>query len=160
MLLPLAKADGVIPFLCIVAATTPAVIEERSWKAGIWALAPGATVAVGWATLMRILGVPKESDFESFSPGVLLAHLARAGQLLGWTLKELTQWKHWSLLWLLVVLALATLGARTPWRRWYPWAAAVGLPLCLYPCVYFFSAWNPIEPHIESSIPRLFLQIA
>jgi hypothetical protein len=84
----------------------------------------------------------------------------RAGPLLVWTLEELTALRRWSLLWPLAAAALFYLiRGREKWR-WYPWAATVCLPLLLYPCVFFFSAWDPVEAHVKISLPRLFVHVA
>jgi hypothetical protein len=43
---------------------------------------------------------------------------------------------------------------------WYPLVVNALLPLLLYPCVFFFSAWVPFEAHVGVALPRLFIHNA
>jgi len=160
MLLPFIKADGAVPLLCVAVAVVPLVIGERRWKAGAWIILPGMAVALGWWAFWKLNGVPRPGDFAAITPAVFLSHLDRAKPLLSWTFEELTTWGRWGLLWPLVAAALGGFFLYTRRSRWYPWFATVGLPLVLYPCAFFFSAWNPVEAHVKSSINRLVLQVA
>jgi hypothetical protein len=160
-LLPFTKTEGIVPLFCLAVAIIPLAVKERNWKSAVWAILPGLGIWLGWWTFLRSLGVPREADFAGFTPAVLLSHINRAGPLLVWTVEELTALRRWSLLWPLVAAGLFYLVRRQNKRLpWYPWAAAVCLPLLLYPCVYFFSAWNPVETHVRVSLPRLFVQAA
>ena len=160
MLLPFTKADGLVPLLCIAIAVAPLIVRERNWKLGAWMLAPGFGIFLAWAIFMRLLGVPREGDFLELTPYNFLIHVDQAKGLPVWTLQELTTWTRWGLLWPIALAAVAWLVWQRRPLRWYPWAATVVGPLVLFPCVYFFSAWNPIEAHVKSSIPRLFIQVA
>jgi hypothetical protein len=159
-LLPFTKVDGIIPLSCLALAIVPLLIRGRKWKLVAWAILPGFGIWLGWSALMRVLGVPREADFARFTPAVFLSHVDRARPLALWTLRELTAVRRWSLLWPLVAAALAYLVLCKEKWRWYPWVATVCLPLALYPCVYFFSAWDSFEMHLWVSLPRLFVQVA
>jgi hypothetical protein len=43
---------------------------------------------------------------------------------------------------------------------WYPLVVNAVLPLLLYPCVFFFSAWPSVEGHVRVALPRLFIHNA
>jgi hypothetical protein len=159
-LLAFTKADGIVPLFCLTVAIVPLVVRERNWKLGAWAILPGFGLWRGWSAFMSSLGVPREADFAGFTPAVFLSHVDRAGPLLVWTVEELTALRRWSLLWPLVAAGLFYLIRGREKSRWYPWAATVCLPLLLYPCVFFFSAWNPVEAHVKIALPRLFVHIA
>jgi hypothetical protein len=159
-LLPFTKADGIVPLLCLAVAIVPLVVRERNWKLGAWAILPGFGVWLGWSAFLSSVGVQREADFAGFTPAIFLSHVDRAGPLLVWTLEELTALRRWSLLWPLAAAALFYLiRDREKWR-WYFWTATVCLPLLLYPCVFFFSAWDPVEAHVKISLPRLFVHVA
>jgi len=159
-LLAFTKADGIVPLFCLTVAIVPLVVRARNWKLGAWAILPGFGLWLGWSAFMSSLGVPREADFAGFTPAVFLSHVDRAGPLLVWTVEELTALRRWSLLWPLVAAGLFYLIRGREKSRWYPWAATVCLPLLLYPCVFFFSAWNPVEAHVKIALPRLFVHIA
>ena len=160
MLLVFTKSEGIIPLLCIAVAIAPLVVRERNWKLAVRVVLPGLGLWLIWKTFMKALHVPQEVDFAGFTPGIFLSHLDRARPLVAWTLQELTSWTRWSLVWPLAAAAVVLLIQRTRGWQWYPWAAVVLLPLAIYPCTYFFSAWDPVEPHVKSSLPRLFLHVA
>lgn len=160
MLLPFVKSDGLVLLLCVVVAAAPLILRDRSWKAGAWMVLPGLCTGLGWAAAMEILGVPRESDFARFTPAVLIHNWSRAKPVLFWTLEELANWNRWSLLWPFALAAVVLLIMRRKRSEWFPWAVLVLMPMLLFPCAYFFSAWNPWEPHVKSSLPRLLLQIA
>lgn len=159
-LLPFTKAEGIVPLLCLAAAIAPLVATERNWKLGAWAVLPGFGLWLGWSAFMSSVGAPRDPDFAGFTPAVFASHVNRAWPLVRWTLEESIALRRWSLLWLLAAGALCYLALHKGKLRWYPWAAMVCLPLLLYPCAYFFSAWNPVEPHVKISLPRLFVHIA
>ncbi len=159
-LLPFTKADGIVPLLCLAVAIAPLVVRGRNWNLGTWAILPGFGLWLSWSVFLSSLGVPREADFARFTPAVFVSNLDRARPLLLWTMEELTALRRWSLLWLLVSAAFSYLALAREKSRWYPWAATVGLPLLLYPCVYFFSAWDSTEMHVRVSLPRLFVHIA
>jgi hypothetical protein len=160
MLLPFTKSEGELLLLCLAAALAPAIIRRRDWVAGAWTLLPGFGIWFGWLAFLSLTHTSKATDFLPFTPAVLLAHLDRAGQLLNWTLEELLALEHWSALWPFTAVAIIFLTLRVRSRRCFFWAASVVLPLVLYPSVYFFSAWVPVEPHVKSSLPRLFIHVA
>jgi hypothetical protein len=160
MLLPFTKTEGELLLLCLAAALAPAIIRRRDWVAGTWTLLPGFGIWFGWVAFLSLTHASKATDFLPFTPAVLLTHLDRAGQLFVWTLEELSASNRWSALWPLTAAAIIFLTLRVRSRRCFFWAASVLLPLILYPCVYFFSAWVPVEPHVKSSLPRLFIHVA
>ncbi len=159
VLLPFTKSEGALLLLCLATAVVPAVVAKRDWKAGAWMIVPGVSLFLGWTLFLALAGAPRETTFLPVTPGVFMAHLSRARPLLSWTLEELTFWSRWSLLWPITAAALAYLIARTRRSYWYPWTAAVCMPLILYPFIFFFSAWD-LAPHVGSSLHRLLVHVA
>jgi hypothetical protein len=156
MFLPFVKNDGVIALLCIALTILPRVIQERNWKAAAWMMTPGFGVLFGWHMLIRLSHV-KEGDLVPFTLANLLAHLNRTGTLIRLTIQELVTWDHWSILWPAAIIAGVLLISRTRVVTWFPLVLNALLPLILYPCVFFFSAWVPFEAHVGVALPRLFI---
>jgi hypothetical protein len=142
MFLPFVKNDGVIALLCITLTTVPRVIHERDWKAAAWIMTPGFGVLFGWHKL------------------ITFSHLNRTGTLLRFTTLELLTWNHWGILWPAAIVAGALLIIRARMVTWYPLVVNALLPLVLYPCVFFFSAWVRFEAHVGVALPRLFIHHA
>jgi hypothetical protein len=159
MLLPFVKNDGTIGLLCTTIAVMPKAIQDRNWKAVAWMLAPGFGLLLAWHGLQK-LGHFTGGDLLPITPANLLLHLNRAGGLLHLALEELTTRDRWGLLWPAAIAAAAVLGVRRQLAEWYPLAVNALLPLVLYPAVFFFSAWQPFEVHVQSALPRLFVHNA
>jgi len=159
-LLPLTKAEGIILVLAVMIAAAPVSMRRRDWRAAIWIVLPGVTAWAAWRAMLGVLRVPRESDFVPVSMDYLSSHLDRARSLVSWMAQELTNWQAWSYLWIFLLIAVA-LALRNAQRwRWYPGSVAVLVPLVIYPCVYLFTAWNSVEAHVKSSLPRLLIHIA
>lgn len=159
MFLPFVKNDGVIALLCIALTIMPKVVQDRNWKAAAWMMTPGFGVLCGWHMLIKLSHV-KEGDLVPFTLGNLLAHLDRTGTLVRSTIQELLTWNHWSILWPAAIVAAIVLVSHTRMATWYPLVVNALLPLLLYPCVFFFSAWVPFQAHVGSALPRLFIHSA
>jgi hypothetical protein len=159
MFLPFVKNDGVIALLCIALTATPKVIRERNWRAGAWMIAPGFGVLFCWRMLLKLSHVA-EGDLLPFTLTNLWTHLNRTGDLARWTTMELLTWDHWGILWPATLVAGAFLVSRKCMVTWYPLAVNAVLPLLLYPCVFFFSAWPSVEDHVRVALPRLFIHNA
>jgi hypothetical protein len=159
MFLPFVKNDGVIALLCIALTVMPKVVQERNWKAAAWMMTPGFGVLFGWHVLIKLSHV-KEGDLLPFTLTNLLAHLNRTGTLVRAATQELLTRDHWNILWPAAILAGVLLIIRTRASTWYPLVVNALLPLLLYPCVFFFSAWVPFEAHVGVSLPRLFIHNA
>jgi len=159
MFLPFVKNDGVIALFCIILTVLPKVIQERNWKAAAWMMTPGLGVLFGWHLLIKLSHV-KEGDLVPFTLGNLLAHLDRTGTLVRSTIQELLTWNHWSILWPAAIVAAIVLVSHTRIATWYPLVVNALLPVLLYPCVFFFSAWVPFQAHVGLALPRLFIHSA
>jgi len=159
MLLPFVKNDGVIALLCITVTIMPRVIHERNWKAAAWMMIPGFGVLFGWHMLIKFSHL-NEGDLVPVTVANLLAHLNRTGTLFRFTTQELLTWDHWGILWPAAIVAGALLMTRARTVPWYPLVVNGLLPLLLYPCVFFFSAWVQFQAHVGVTLPRLFIHNA
>ncbi len=75
--------------------------------------------------------------------------------------RELANVGHWGLLWPVVASGLLV-GLLRPAtrRRTAILAIATGGPIALFQVAYLFSVWGDLAAHIQSSLPRLLLQLA
>jgi hypothetical protein len=98
------------------------------------------------------------SDFARPTLQLLSVNLNRLGAIIGTAFAEITEISHWSIFWLLAVIAIVyLLVARTLSRL----LLAIGVlgPVILYLLTYLFSAWPSYTAHITSSLPRLLLHV-
>jgi hypothetical protein len=159
MFLPFVKNDGLIGLLCIGLTVMPKAVRERSWKAAVWMMIPGFGVLFGWHVLIKLSHV-KEGDLLPFTLTNFVTHVNRAGGLVRLTTQELLTWNHWGILWPTTLVAGAFLVSRKCTATWYPLLVNAILPLVLYPCVFFFSAWPSVESHVRVALPRLLIHNA
>ena len=75
-------------------------------------------------------------------------------------LKWATYAADWSLLWPLAGLAMVLCLRRGGDRQRRLLALAIVLPLPAYAASYVLSQWQPFTLHLDSSFPRLLLQLA
>jgi hypothetical protein len=159
MFLPFVKKDGVIALLCITMTIIPRVIHERNWKAAAWMMTPGFGVLFGWHMLITFSHL-NESDLVPVTLANLVAHLNRTGTLVRFTTQELLTWDRWGILWPAAIVAGALLMTRARVVTRYPLVVNALLPLLLYPCVFFFTAWVHFQAHVGVTLPRLFIHNA
>ena len=159
MFLPFVKNDGVIALLCIGLTVVPKAVRERNWKAAAWMLIPGVGVLFGWRIFTNLSHVV-QGDLLPFTLVNLLAHLNRTRDLVRLTTEELLSSNHWGILWPATLVAAACLAWRKRVATWYPLVVNAVLALLLYPGVFFFSAWSPVESHVRVALPRLLIHNA
>ena len=147
------KADMLVLLVCIAAVAAPRIIRERNWKLGLVIFLPALAMRFIWSVMLVVVKAPPDGDFH-FRP-----HFDVAGMLLQNALSEFIKWKQWGLFWPLLGLAVFLYVIRRHFSEVAVWTGGVILPMILYPCVFIFSAWNPIHDHVASSLSRLFLQI-
>lgn len=158
------KEEGVILWVCLLVVTMIAVIRRRQWARLLMLIAPGLLLFGAWRIFLNYTQAPRWGAFLPFTPATLWANLDRAPVIALSILKESLHLERWGVLWWAVagVALWASIRARRPHdaaRRW-DLLSAVLLPLLCYAGVFFFSAWNPVSVHIDSSLPRLMLHIA
>src|SRR5262249_22956790 len=154
------KSEGSISLLLIALAVLPKVVRDRDWRAGFTMLAPGIAMWFGWSAFLKLTHSFPEHDFRSPTPANILAGIHRVPDLIRWTFEELVAGGHWALLWLFPFAAVVLMARRNPLAEWYPWAVNILTPLVLFPPTYILSGWDPVEPHLKSSLWRLWLHTA
>jgi hypothetical protein len=134
-------------------------VWRREWRVAAALLLPGLVTIVAWRIFLAAVALTPPETFLPMTLETLRANLPRVPALLRRLGAEFLTIRHWSLLWPLVALALATLAAQRR-RGALPLALAVLVPLALYLVPYVFTALQPYEMHVETSIDRLVLQVA
>jgi hypothetical protein len=99
-------------------------------------------------------------DFRPVSLSLLSSNSYRLGPILRSLFAEATAISKWNLLWLVTLAALLCIAVRYRGRDAWLIAVCIVLPIALYSCTYFFSAWPDYDQHIISSLPRLLLDVA
>jgi hypothetical protein len=159
--LPWIKPEGKILWLCWGVLAVVA-LGRRRWRQAALALLPGAVTAAAWAVFTRAAQVESAKVFDSPTFALLRERLHFAPEIARAVAKIALAPQSWGWLWPLFLVAVLT----WPWwsgRRAAPQlllTAAVLLPLPFYCLPYLFTRWRPVTLHVDSSFPRLLLQLA
>jgi len=154
--LPWLKRDGLVLWGSIM--LLAAVFAGRAhWKRTAVAALPGLAVILGWQAWLWHVGGGNHEDFAAFSLPVLFRNGPRVGVLAGEAFRELTNVRHWSLLWPgFAVVAFLICRNRLSIAA----VLVVMFPLAIDLFLFVFSAWPSYIEHVRSAFPRLALQLA
>ncbi|MBX3277928.1 MAG: hypothetical protein KF868_08000 [Acidobacteria bacterium] len=157
-LLPWVKRDGMVLWACLLIAVMLLTVVRREWRR--FAL-PGAVWLVCWGVFLSLVKANEQPVFLPVSPGTAAANIDRAPIIARAIFDEMTNWRSWSLVWVLPVLGLVQVIAGARQRRLtLLWLLLIVAPVTLYGSIYIFSAWEPFTGHIGSSLGRLLLHVA
>lgn len=158
-LLPWLKREGAILFLvCGFCATVVILSRKLSWRSFAFVIPP-AIISISWQVYLQKMHVLSSRDFLPVTWAAFSANLDRVLPILRATIFEMTQFFHWSLLWLLVAIALVYLVFRLRDAGILVVAMAIILPIAAYAFTYVFSTWPDYFFHMATSFPRLLLQV-
>jgi hypothetical protein len=155
-LLPWVKQEGSVLWACF--ALTAVWLWRREWRVAVALVLPGLLMLLAWRTFLGMVEATHAATFQPFTLETLRANLPRVLPLLRRFGEELVRIHSWSLLWPLAAVAMVSLALRRN-RSAIPLALALIVPLCLYLVPYVFTALQPWEMHVETSIDRLVLQL-
>src|SRR5207302_7541405 len=133
------------------------VVRHRL-RSFIIAILPGLFLILGWRVYLRAMHAVMPSDFARPTFELLTHNLNRLGPIFAITFAEITEMTHWSIFWLLALVAVIYLFASRTLSRLLIALGLIG-PVLLYLLTYLFSAWPSYTAHITSSLPRLLLQV-
>jgi hypothetical protein len=156
MFLPFVKNDGFIALLCITLTVVPTLLKKRDRTAALWILAPAFTIWLGWRIFLHLCHI-KPAYLLPLTWSTLVTHLNRTGTIARFTAQELTAWDRWGILWPAALASAVFLVSRRATMKWYPLVVNALLPLVLYPCVFFFSAYGSVQVHLSVALSRLFI---
>lgn len=157
------KQEGAILWFCVMILAAIRLIQIRAdwrkWTELAKAAIPGLLIILGWQAFVRWASLPDIKQFSSLSFAMLRSNLWRVPLIIEAVFRELTNWRHWGALWLIALAAIVWLF----WRRNRSEALlpfAVLLPMAFYASIYVFSLWPSFITHLESSFPRLLIQLS
>src|SRR5260370_2789097 len=133
-------------------------VRQRGVDAAILSILPGLFLIIGWRCYLKVMHAVPPADF--FQPTLhLLSHnVTRLGTISGKAFAETVETSHWSIFWLLTLIAIIYLSVTRRLSRLLL-ATSIVSPIVLYLLTYVFSAWPSYTAHITSSLPRLFLHV-
>jgi hypothetical protein len=158
--LPWIKRDGMILWLILASCGAWIIWRRRGLANAILSLLPGMIVIAGWQIYLRQMHVYASREFLSVTPSVLRSNLYRVGPVMHALLKELTALSHWSLLWLVGIIAFVCMAWRNRSERAVVLFICTVLPVGVYCSAYLFSAWPDYSQHVNYSLRRLLLHVA
>lgn len=154
------KNEGTVLALLLAGIAFVTIVRRRHVGAAVVVAVPLLFTVVSWRLFLVWQEALIGQDFIRRSIPELVRR--RDWWVIGRELvKEVTSPGHWALLWPVVVAGLMV-GLLRPVtrRRSAMLIAATAGPIALFQVAYLFSAWGDISAHIQSSLPRLLLQVA
>jgi hypothetical protein len=158
MFVPWVKSEGVILWALLALLGLIVGFVRHRIRAFVIATLPGLLLIISWRVYLKAMHTILPSDFAHPTFELLTRNLNRLGTIFRVLLAEASEPSHWSIFWLLAIVAIIYLVAA---RKFSRLILAIGLlgPLALYLATYLFSAWPSYTAHITSSLPRLLLQL-
>jgi hypothetical protein len=157
-LIPWIKLEGVILWSVLAMIGLALGLYQRLFRVAILSILPGLIVIISWRLYLWAMHAVTPSDFAQPTLQLLSVNLSRLGAIIGTSFAEISATSHWSIFWLLALVAIIyLLAARTLPRL----LLAIGVlgPIILYLLTYLFSAWPSYTAHMRSSLPRLLLHL-
>lgn len=154
------KNEGTVLALLLAAVALVTTVRRRHVGAAIVVAVPLAVTLVSWRLFLVWQQSLMGQDFARRSVPELLRR--RDWLVVGRELvKEVASPGHWGLLWPVVATGLLVGLLRPATRRQTTMLVlATAGPLALFQAAYLFSLWGDLPAHIQSSLPRLLLQVA
>jgi hypothetical protein len=109
--------------------------------------------------LFSVEAIPS-GDFLPVTIANVFAHAPRIGVILQTVAAELCSIEKWSLLWIILPVALAWVAFKVNRTLGFQLAALVVMPLAFYSGIYILSSWDSYQAHIACSLPRLLLGLS
>ena len=156
--IPWIKSEGVILWALLALLGLIVGFVRGRIRQFVIALLPGLLLIVSWRVYLKAMHAILPSDFARPTFELLAHNLNRLGTICSVLLAEASEPSHWSIFWLLAIVAIIYLLAARKFSRILLTIGLLG-PLTLYLATYLFSAWPSYTAHITSSLPRLLLQL-
>jgi len=157
--IPWIKSEGIILWAILaVIGFVVALRRQHRVRFFLLSILPGILLITGWRIYLKAMHAVIPSDFARPTFEILRSNLNRIGGICATAFAEMSEPSHWSIFWLLALVAVIyLLFARQSSRPVL--AIAVVAPVFLYLSTYIFSAWPSYTAHITSSLPRLLLHV-
>lgn len=156
--LPWMKREGAILWAAISLCGAMAILRRRNVRVAALSFLPGLGVIAIWKVYLSGVHALPSRDFVSIGPAAL-KNLDRAGGILHELFSQFIDRNGWDIFWLLVALALIAVLVRARSAQTTAMVWLFLAPLGAYCATYIFSAWPDYIAHIETSLPRLLIQL-
>ena len=157
--LPWVKQEGTILWAGLLALAL-VTLRGSGWRGLLRLAAPGVGVLVAWRAFVAVVRVETASVFNPVSLDLFRERLRLWDEIGGEMARRALDPGNWGLLWVLFPLA-ALLGLRLlRSRRLLLLVGAVVAPLPVFSLPYFFTRWDPVTLHVQSSFARLLLPLS
>jgi hypothetical protein len=153
--LPWMKREGAILWAVLAVCGAIIIWRRRSLTMSILSVLPGIAVIASWKIFLIAVHALPSRDFVSLGRG----SIDRTGRILHELYLQLIDWRLWDIFWLLVAIALIAALIRQRSARVAVLVWLLLAPLVCYCTSYVFSAWPDYIAHIETSLPRLLIQL-
>lgn len=157
-LIPWIKSEGAILWSLLALIGLIVAFRQRRIRTAILSILPGLFLIIGWRVYLQLVHAVIPSDFARPTLQLLSVNLNRLGAIAGTAFAEITETTHWSIFWLLALVAIVYLLVARTLSRFLLVIGVLG-PVILYLLTYLFSAWPSYTAHITSSLPRLLLHV-
>ncbi len=157
-LLPWIKSEGFILWAVLVFLGLGLSIAKRRVPQLLISIAPGLLLIAGWRLYLKLVHIWPHSDFARPSVSLFRENAARLYDIFGILFVELSEVSHWSMFWLVAVVAIVYLISSRKLEK-FVLVGAVVFPVILYALTYIFSTWPSYTAHVTSSAPRLLLHV-
>ena len=153
--LPWMKREGAILWTALAVCGAIIIWRRRSLAMSILSFLPGICVIASWKVFLIAVHALPSRDFVSIGRG----SIDRTAGILHELYLQLIDWRVWDIFWLLVAIALIAALIRERSARVAVLVWLLLAPLVCYCGSYIFSAWPDYIAHIDTSLPRLLIQL-
>lgn len=158
-ILPWMKREGAILWFLLSAAGA-IVLWHRGYRGrAALSFVPGALVVTGWRVFCSVKHTLPSRDFVPLAWHAFAAGVGHAGGIVREVCLTLLSTQLWDIFWVLVFIALVatTIRSRNAIAGIICWALLA--PMACYTASYLFSAWPDYIAHMDTSLPRLLIQL-
>jgi hypothetical protein len=157
-LIPWIKSEGLVLWSVLAVMGLIVGFHQHRLRPFVIAILPGLSLIVCWRVYLTAVHVVMPSDFARPTLRLLRDNVSRVSAIIGTAFAEITETSHWSIFWLLVLVALVYLLITRKLSRLLL-AISIIAPVILYSLTYVLSSWPSYTAHMTSSLPRLLLQV-
>jgi hypothetical protein len=151
--LPWMKREGAILWFVLTIAAVAILWSRRKGNMSILAFVPGICVIAAWKIFLVSVHALPSRDFA------MHADISRVPGILHELWLTVIDRDLWNIFWLLAAFAIVAVVIRECARTTAVLLWTLFAPLALYLSSYIFSAWPDYIAHIDTSLPRLLIQL-
>jgi hypothetical protein len=157
--LPWMKREGAVLWLVISIGLATMLWHRKQRRVAVLCFLPGGLVVLGWKLFCTIQHALPSRDFTAVSPTSLLANIGRLPDICREVFLIVAATQLWDIFWLLALVAMfaALVRDRGSVTGTVCWVLLA--PFACYSSSYLFSSWPDYIAHMDTSLPRLLIQL-